>query len=58
MAHSWNSYYILGNVIANFTVFGTSYLSTSWSWRVPYLMQVPMALYVSFRDPPEKDHHG
>lgn len=46
MAHSWNSYYILGNVIANFTVFGTSYISTSWSWRVPYVMQVPMALYV------------
>jgi hypothetical protein len=47
IAHSWNSYWILGSVIANFTVFGTSYIASSWGWRIPYLMQVPMALYVS-----------
>lgn len=46
IAHSWNSYWILGSVIANFTVFGTSYIASSWGWRIPYLMQVPMALYI------------
>jgi SP family sugar:H+ symporter-like MFS transporter len=46
IAHSWDSYWILGSVGANFIVFGTSYLTTSWSWRIPYIIQVPLALYV------------
>lgn len=32
MAASWDSYWILGSVIASWTVFGTSYISNSWSW--------------------------
>lgn len=46
MAASWDSYWILGSVVASWTVFGTAYISTSWSWRIPYLIQVPMAVYV------------
>lgn len=46
IAHSWDSYWILGNVMANWTVFGTSFMTGSWGWRIPYIIQVPMALYV------------
>jgi MFS family permease len=46
VAQSWNSYYIIGLVIAGFTTFGTSYMTGSWSWRIPYILQVPLALYV------------
>lgn len=47
VAASWNSYYILGLVIAAWVVFGcTGYMTSSWSWRIPYIIQVPMALYV------------
>jgi MFS transporter, SP family, sugar:H+ symporter len=44
--HSQNSYYILGLVIASWVVFGTSFLTSSWSWRIPYILQLPLALYV------------
>lgn len=44
---SKNSYYILGSVIAAWVVFGcTGYMTNSWSWRIPYIIQVPMALYI------------
>jgi MFS family permease len=33
-------------VISSWVVFGTSFLSTSWSWRIPYILQVPLALYL------------
>ncbi|OWZ38215.1 sugar transporter [Cryptococcus neoformans] len=47
VAASWNSYYILGSVIAAWVVFGcTGYMTNSWSWRIPYIIQVPMALYI------------
>lgn len=46
IAASWDSYWILGSVIASWLVFGTSFLESSWSWRIPYIVQVPMALYV------------
>ncbi|KAL7411188.1 putative hexose transport-related protein [Mrakia frigida] len=46
IAASWDSYWILGSVIASWVVFGTSYLTTSWSWRIPYIIQVPLALYI------------
>ncbi|RXK37335.1 sugar transporter [Tremella mesenterica] len=46
IAHSWNSYYILGSVIASWVNFGCSYMTGSWAWRIPYLIQLPMALYV------------
>ncbi|WWD18249.1 hypothetical protein CI109_102699 [Kwoniella shandongensis] len=47
VAHSWNSYYILGSVIAAWVNFGcVGYMTTSWSWRIPYIIQIPFALYV------------
>lgn len=46
VAQSWNSYYILGLVLAGWVTFGSSYLQGSWSWRIPYILQVPLALYV------------
>ncbi|ORX37419.1 general substrate transporter [Kockovaella imperatae] len=45
IAQSWDSYYIIGSTIAAWVIFGTSYISNSWSWRIPYILQVPMALY-------------
>lgn len=45
IAASWNSYYILGSVIASWVNFGCSYITTSWSWRIPYILQIPFALY-------------
>ncbi|KAK4688562.1 hypothetical protein P7C73_g1534, partial [Tremellales sp. Uapishka_1] len=46
VTQSWDSYYIIGSIIASWVVFGTSYLTSSWSWRIPYILQVPLALYV------------
>ncbi|KAI9632414.1 general substrate transporter [Dioszegia hungarica] len=46
VAQSWNSYYILGSVVASWVNFGCSYLTTSWQWRTPYIIQVPFALYL------------
>lgn len=46
VAGSWNSYYILGMVIASWVNFGTSYMTGSWGWRLPYILQVPMAVYI------------
>ncbi|CAD6569474.1 MAG: hypothetical protein TREMPRED_005262, partial [Tremellales sp. Tagirdzhanova-0007] len=39
-------YYILGSVIASWVIFGTSYLTSSWGWRIPYILQVPLSLYI------------
>lgn len=33
-------------VCASWVNFGCSFMSTSWQWRTPYLIQVPMALYM------------
>lgn len=41
-----NSYYILGLVISSWVIFGTSFRTDSWGWRIPYILQVPLALYV------------
>ncbi|CED83389.1 hexose transport-related protein [Phaffia rhodozyma] len=46
VAASWDSYWILGSVIASFLIFGTSYIQNSWAWRIPYLVQLPMAFYI------------
>ncbi|KAL7425258.1 hypothetical protein Q5752_000946 [Cryptotrichosporon argae] len=46
VASSWDSYWILGSVIAAWVVFGTTYISSSWSWRIPYIIQVPWALFI------------
>lgn len=46
VASSWNSYYILGMVVASWVNFGSSYLKNSWGWRLPYILQLPFALYI------------
>ncbi|ORY30799.1 putative hexose transport-related protein [Naematelia encephala] len=46
VAHSWDSYWILGSVISSWVIFGTSYMTSSWGWRIPYILQVPLALYI------------
>ena len=35
-ASLFNTCYILGSIVAAWTIFGTGNLSTSWSWRIPY----------------------
>lgn len=47
VAQSWNSFYILGLVTGSWVNFGCSYITgTSWQWRIPYIIQVPMAVYM------------
>lgn len=46
VAQSWNTYYIIGMVIASWTTFGTSFMSGSWGWRLPYILQLPFAVYI------------
>ncbi|WWC68331.1 uncharacterized protein I206_102256 [Kwoniella pini CBS 10737] len=49
VAHSWNSWYILGLFIEGWVIFGcVGYISsnTSWSWRIPYIIQVGFAIYI------------
>ena len=43
---SWDSYWILGQVISSWTNFGCSYITTSWQWRIPYIIQVLPAVYI------------
>ncbi|GAW03554.1 sugar transporter [Lentinula edodes] len=47
IAASWDSYWILGSVIAAWVNFGcVGFITSSWSWRIPYIIQVPFALYI------------
>jgi MFS family permease len=46
IAGAWNSFWILGSVIIAWVNFGTSHMTSSWGWRIPYLLQIPMALYI------------
>ncbi|WVQ83711.1 hypothetical protein IAT38_005855 [Cryptococcus sp. DSM 104549] len=47
IAASWDSYWIIGSVIASWVIFGcVGYMSSSWSWRIPYIIQVPVALFI------------
>ncbi|WVO17757.1 hypothetical protein L204_105455 [Cryptococcus depauperatus] len=47
IAASWSSYWILGSIVAAWAIFGsTGYITNSWSWRIPYIIQVPIALYI------------
>ncbi|WWC96625.1 hypothetical protein V866_003497 [Kwoniella sp. B9012] len=47
VAHSWNSWYILGLFIEGWVIFGcVGYMQGSWSWRIPYIIQVGFALYI------------
>ncbi|KAI5477296.1 hypothetical protein MNV49_006517 [Pseudohyphozyma bogoriensis] len=38
----------LGSCIASCICYGTSSMSTSWSWRIPYLIQLVPAVYILF----------
>ncbi|KLT43733.1 putative hexose transport-related protein [Cutaneotrichosporon oleaginosum] len=46
IAGAWNSFWILGSVIIAWVNFGTSHMTSSWGWRIPYLLQIPMAFYI------------
>ncbi|EPT02301.1 hypothetical protein FOMPIDRAFT_59695 [Fomitopsis schrenkii] len=40
----YNSLWYSGNIIASWTAFGTQYIGSTWSWRLPSIMQgVPAA---------------
>ncbi|GAA6028225.1 hypothetical protein JCM8097_006926 [Rhodosporidiobolus ruineniae] len=45
LAASFNTYYILGSIVAAWVIFGTGSIVTSWSWRIPYLIQLGPALF-------------
>ncbi|KAF4769426.1 hypothetical protein N7455_008500 [Penicillium solitum] len=42
----FNVLWYVGSIIAAWTTFGTGYMSTSWSWRIPSLIQGVPALLV------------
>lgn len=46
VAGSWNSWYIIGMIISGWIVFGTSFMKGSWGWRLPYILQLPLAVYI------------
>ncbi|TYJ52866.1 hypothetical protein B9479_006501 [Cryptococcus floricola] len=46
MAAYWDCNWVLGSTVASFITFGTSYINSSWSWRIPYLIQLLPALYM------------
>ncbi|GAA5975467.1 hypothetical protein JCM11641_004274 [Rhodosporidiobolus odoratus] len=45
LAASFNTYYILGSIVAAWTIFGTGTMLTNWSWRIPYIIQIGPALF-------------
>ncbi|GME45931.1 hexose transporter [Neofusicoccum parvum] len=46
IASMFNVLWYVGSIIASWLTFGTGYLSTSWSWRIPSLVQGAPALFV------------
>ncbi|ODN84256.1 hypothetical protein L202_00245 [Cryptococcus amylolentus CBS 6039] len=42
----WDCDFILGSTIASLVTFGTSHITGSWSWRVPYILQLLPATYM------------
>ncbi|OCF32460.1 hypothetical protein I316_05886 [Kwoniella heveanensis BCC8398] len=46
IAASWDCFWIIGNFCAAWTTFGCSHITTSWSWRIPYLIQLVPAVYL------------
>ncbi|KAK8864109.1 hypothetical protein IAR55_001355 [Kwoniella newhampshirensis] len=38
--------WILGSTLGSFVTFGCSYIHSSWSWRIPYLVQLVPAIYI------------
>ncbi|BGP48474.1 hypothetical protein JCM10450v2_004350 [Rhodotorula kratochvilovae] len=45
LASLFNSCYLFGSIIAAWTIFGTGAMTTSWSWRIPYIIQIGPALF-------------
>ncbi|GAA5943826.1 uncharacterized protein JCM15063_006512 [Sporobolomyces koalae] len=45
LAGLFNTFYIFGSIIAAWLLFGTSFISNSWSWRIPYIVQIGPALF-------------
>ncbi|GAA5948201.1 hypothetical protein JCM3765_001310 [Sporobolomyces pararoseus] len=45
LAGLFNTFYILGSIIAAWLLFGTSYITGSWSWRIPYIVQTGPAIF-------------
>ncbi|WVQ84277.1 hypothetical protein IAT38_006429 [Cryptococcus sp. DSM 104549] len=46
LAGFWDCNWVLGSTVASFITFGTSYIDNSWSWRIPYLIQLVPAIYM------------
>ncbi|WWD16296.1 hypothetical protein CI109_100722 [Kwoniella shandongensis] len=46
IAASWDCFWIIGNFLAAWVTFGCSRISSSWSWRIPYLVQLVPAVYI------------
>ena len=46
-ASLFNTCYILGSIVAAWTIFGTGRLTTSWSWRIPYSASLSLSLSLS-----------
>ncbi|GAA5879987.1 hypothetical protein JCM16303_004427 [Sporobolomyces ruberrimus] len=45
LAGLFNTFYILGSIIAAWLLFGTSFILNSWSWRIPYIVQIGPAIF-------------
>ncbi|WVQ78649.1 hypothetical protein IAT38_000736 [Cryptococcus sp. DSM 104549] len=43
MAGFFDCSYNIGAFMSAWTIFGCSYISNNWSWRIPYLMHIPFA---------------
>lgn len=47
MAGMYNNFWWLGNILAGWTTYGTNYhLKSSWSWRIPTIVQAGMPAVV------------
>ncbi|WWD05123.1 hypothetical protein V865_003195 [Kwoniella europaea PYCC6329] len=46
LAALWDANWVFGSTIGSLITFGTSYLNNSWSWRIPYLLQLVPAVYM------------
>ncbi|GAA5820909.1 hypothetical protein JCM11251_001872 [Rhodosporidiobolus azoricus] len=42
----FNPNYAIGGFLLAWVTFGTSYMGGHWGWRLPYLLQLPLALYL------------
>ncbi|KAM0755410.1 putative hexose transport-related protein [Meredithblackwellia eburnea MCA 4105] len=46
VAGAFDQNWAFGNVVASLVVLGTSYINNSWSWRIPYLIQLAPSIYL------------